>query len=567
MRPPHPPSPSRSSLFAVLLQPLASTRRLGEPVPSISSSTPASRASCAIAGPWRTRGWRGCRSTITSSPTPCRSRRRTGPGRPWRIRSWRSAPLLWVGLLALQVSNAGRLVFRDARAGALGAAVALLHTDPGQFLGLGPGAFNSHLATGIYGSPTTVCGLVLLAGLTVSLESWVEAGGRRRLAALALLAAAASGAKTTRAPGRGGRNRPGAAWPGRSDHRDRELRRWVAALVVAAAAGAPLTLWQTSGERQLLRDGALGARGGFLELRPSPWPAPAAMGPGAHASALPLPRRSRLARGHLGLAGVAAASGSRAGTSACVETQVWALAVAAVGLAATLALDVPGLSQLFLLYNGQLLLCLFAGAGLARAARGPGAASRPRPPSSSPSPALPVVDRAARALPAAARADAAAAASASSSRGAGLRATGSRGSGTAASRDAVVFADNPSLLLSAFGEVRLYYENGALHRQGVAGGALARAVAGADRACRSGCCGGRTRRPWRRRGGWWAAPTAPGRRRLRALARSSPGSCSPLPGPVPPRRFFPRDLFERRFANGAHAGLRGPPDGRRPTGR
>ena len=44
------------------------------------------------------------------------------------------------------------------------------------------------------------------------------------------------------------------------------------------------------------------------------------------------------------------------------------------------SLDVPGLSQLFLLYNGQLLVCLFAGAGLVqvRSARAPRARRRGR---------------------------------------------------------------------------------------------------------------------------------------------------------------------------------------------
>jgi len=44
--------------------------------------------------------------------------------------------------------------------------------------------------------------------------------------------------------------------------------------------------------------------------------------------------------------------------------QAFSLGAIAACLALGLALDVPGLSQLFLIYDAQLLLCLFAGAGL-----------------------------------------------------------------------------------------------------------------------------------------------------------------------------------------------------------
>ena len=119
-----------------------------------------------------------------------------------------------------------------------------------------------------------------------------------------------------------------------------------------------------------------------------------------------------------------------------------------------------------------------------------------------------------------------------------------------ASRDAVVFADNPSLLLSAFGEVRLYYETGLY---------TARAWEV-----------GPGREPWPERAAL----------QERLLRRPDPGTIAEArhavgpqarlllvadavqskidsgfvlaaPGPVPGRRLFPADLFELRFANAA----------------
>jgi len=534
-------------LFAVLLQPLASTGRLGEPVPFDLLFH------AGVAGELRHR-WPLEDPRVAGVPLhyhllayalPVEAADRAGA--PVADPLLGLAPLLWVGLLALQVSNAGRVVFRDGRAGALGAAVALLHTDPGQFLGLGPGAFNSHLATGIFGSPTTACGLVLLAGLTVSLESWVEAGGRGHLAALALLAAAASGAKTTVLPVVVGGL---ALASGRALvlRNPIALRRWVAALVVAAAAGAPLTLWQTSGEASYsgmarFGPGTAFSSSGFASAC-TRWIGPG----GTHGPAAAASLALWLA-GYLGLAGVAAASWLARREERLRETQVWALAVFAVGLAATLLLDVPGLSQLFLLYNGQLLLCLFAGAGLARAARWPRGRLEAATAVLLALAALPVVHHAARALPASLRGEAAAAASATPpvvrEYGEGLAWLRDR-----ASQDAVVFADNPSLLLSAFGEIRLYYETGLY---------TARAWQV-----------GPSREPWPERAALQerllrrpdAAAVAEARRvvgpgpRLLVAAdavasRVESGFVLASPGPVPQRRLFPADLFDLRFANRA----------------
>jgi len=135
-----------------------------------------------------------------------------------------------------------------------------------------------------------------------------------------------------------------------------------------------------------------------------------------------------------------------------------------------------------------------------------------------------------------------------------------------ASRDAVVFADNRSLLLSGIGEARLYYENGVY---------TARAWQA-----------GPSTDPWPER-------TALQERLLRrpdeeavAAARRAVGNAVRLlvvadyvpariefgfvlasPGPVPAVRFFPESLFERRFVNGAMQVYEARPTGAGPTGR
>jgi hypothetical protein len=119
-----------------------------------------------------------------------------------------------------------------------------------------------------------------------------------------------------------------------------------------------------------------------------------------------------------------------------------------------------------------------------------------------------------------------------------------------ASRDAVVWADNPSLLLSALGEVRLYYENGTYS-------ARAWRVAEGEE-------------PWPERVALQqrllrrpdAEVLAEARRavgpgpRLLLVADSvqssvDVGIVGPTLGPVPRRRLFPQALFELRFVNGA----------------
>ena len=454
------------------------------------------------------------------------------------------APLLWVTLLALQAASAGRVLFGSARAGALGAAVLLLHTDSGAFFGLAPGAFNSHLATGIYGSPTTVCGLVLVCGIVIALEAWLASPRPARLVGLVVLALAASAAKTTVLPV----VLAGVAVAGCRElvlGRSSEFRRLAQALAAMAAAGAPFTLWQAGGAEGytgMVRFAAatVFSRSAFAE----------ALARGVGASELPAllvaPGFALWLLGYLGLAGVAGGLWLARHRSPLSTLQTVALGVVAAGILLGLALDVPGLSQLFLLYNGQLLLCLFAGAGLDAARGWPWRRASALVAGALvllfASPSLALLGRG---LDGAVRADLAAAAHVPSplerDYAAGLAWLRAH-----ASRDAVVFADNPSLLLSAIGEVRLYYENGFY---------TARAWQA-----------GPSREPWPERvalqqrllrrpdaGAIAEARRAlgPGPRLLVAAdavpSRVEAGFVYATPGPVPPRRFFPAELFERPY--------------------
>jgi hypothetical protein len=227
----------------------------------------------------------------------------------------------------------------------------------------------------------------------------------------------------------------------------------------------------------------------------------------------------------------------------------FALGVFVVGLGASLILDTPDLSQLFLLYNGQLLLCLFAGAGLAQAWRRPRSALDAAIAIVLALFALPAVDHVAHAMPAALRADV----DAARRRPSPVQAEYLEGLAwlrAHATQDAVVFADNPSLLLSGFGEVRLYYENGLYttraRRTGPSEDAWPEREALQERLLRH---------PDQAAVAEARRAVGPARRLLvvadNVPSRIESGFVLASPGPVPRRRLFPADLFALRFANGA----------------
>ncbi len=456
------------------------------------------------------------------------------------------APLLWLALLALQLRNAGRALFADARAGAVAAAIVLFHADPGQVLGLGDGAFNSYLSTGLYGSPTTLCGFVLLAGLALSLHAFVESGEHRQLGALGILAAAASAAKTTVLPAVVAALALvaiGLRWRGRP-----EARRFGIALLVTVLAGAPFTLWQNIGAESYSTMARLGFAAAFTSSSFADslqeW-----LGPGVVGGVLAAPAFGLWLAGYLGLAGVAAAFWIVRHGREATSLQAWALGVAASGLAASLVVNAPGLSQLFLLYNGQLLLALFAGAAVVEACARPRRLASGLAIAALALASVPTLHHVYVALPELVEQDKDLAAyvppPVERDYAAGLAWLRAH-----ASRDAVVWADNPSLLLSALGEVRLFYENGTYS-------ARAWRVAEGEE-------------PWPERVALQqrllrrpdAQALAEARRaigpgpRLLVVADSvqssvDDGIVGPTLGPVPRRRLFPEALFELRFVNGA----------------
>ncbi len=457
------------------------------------------------------------------------------------------APLLWVILLVIQTANGGRVLVGDGRAGAIGAALLALHADPGPVLGLGRGAFNSHLATGVYGSPTTVCGLILLAGLAIALAGWVEEGGVRHLATLAVLGAAASAAKTTVLPVVLGGVALAAA-RALVARRVPELRLWAGAFAAMAAAGAPLTLWQRGGAEGYTGIVQWGPGAAFSA---SPFAAAVArqFGPQGVTGWTAIPAFLAWLTGYLGLAGVAAALYFGRRREPLSPFQAWSLGAAAAGGAGGLLLDVPGLSQLFFLYTGQVLVCLFGGAGLASRLRRPRSAVEAALGVLLAGAAVPLVWGAASAIGDQLRADAA------SRRWEPTPVLRDYREGLAwlrahAARDAVVFADNPSLLLSAIGEVRLYYENGTYTARAWHVG-----PSGDPWPERTAVQVSLLRRPGAASLAEARRAVGPGPRILlvadRVPSQTVAGIVFASPAALPSWRFFPEDLFERRFANGA----------------
>lgn len=364
------------------------------------------------------------------------------------------ATLFWVGLLALQTHNAGRVLLGDGGGATLGTAVLLLHEDVGGFLGLGRGAFSSALATAVYGSPTTVCGLILVAALVIVISEVLETPGRLRVAGslLFVFGLAASLTKATVVPTVVGGCCLVAVLAG-VKRRFEVARVAVVCALLLAVTAAPFTLRLGTGETSYR--GILKWDPGAI-VRQSPFARHVSATPAAPGwiTALTVPV---WLVGYLGLGGIGALVFLLRRRSPPSAPQVLALGVAVAGTAPALLLDAHGLSQLFFLYNGQLLLGILAGGGLAEALR-----SRPAPRGLLivlGLAALPALDGARRVLVARPGQDHAAATRALEGDVADY-ATGLAWLRAHAAQDVVVFADNPSLLLSAFGECRMYYETG-----------------------------------------------------------------------------------------------------------
>jgi hypothetical protein len=365
-------------------------------------------------------------------------------------------PLL---LLLLQIFNAGRLAGGSALAGSAAAAMVALHADVGAELGV-RGGFLSFFGSAVYGSLTTVTSLLYLCTLAIVLHRWLEGGhrGRGDAAALALLALAASGTKGSVMPvvlaALGTLALLGLL------ARDRGARPVLGALAVTAAAAAPLTLWLTFGPESYggmfrLQPGTLVHSSGAFQAACSALGATDVRGactaPG-WATALAVPF---WVIGYLGLAGVAVLLARRRERGRPSPFEAWAGLVLLFGLLAALLLHTWGASQLFFLYNGQLLLAVLAGPALVRLAR----------PARLPALALlgafalPLALRAAREVPATASHDSDARALRPSLLAVRYR-EGLDWLRLQSAPDAVVVSEPGAMLVSAFAERRAFYETG-----------------------------------------------------------------------------------------------------------
>lgn len=271
-------------------------------------------------------------------------------------------------VLAMLVFALARVLARSAWAGFFAALALALHHDLGRGLfarpprtGLG---FLSHLDVGIFVSPTTCLGLVLLVALTRALMRWVDPARRvdaRAVGELALLALGASMAKGSVMPVAVAG--AGLACVLGSVRARRWNGRWASATAVMGLAALPATLYLALGP---------GSYAGSM-FRPAPWATASATPLGAwlveslpflgHAPTwltglvLTLP----WVPGFLGLGGVGALAWLASGRADLAGLGPWILGVFLAGLGASVMLIAPGSSQLFFAYNAQALLALPAG--------------------------------------------------------------------------------------------------------------------------------------------------------------------------------------------------------------
>jgi hypothetical protein len=290
-------------------------------------------------------------------------------------------PGLMVALLALQVYNASRVIVGDALAGILAAALVVFHADVGAFLGLPPGAFRSYLGAGLYSSPSTLMGLIGVVSLSIPVHGWLGGADRSRRAAfvLVLLAAAVSGTKGSAMPvvllGL-------AAVVAYRMLARRGAKDAVALAGLLALASAPMTLWLLVGPGSYrgqvqVRPGALPHTSAFYQTVCSLITSADLSRPTVEPCALPFHLAAAVdvawLAGYLGLGGLGALLWLAREKKPIGDTPVFILGVATAGVLLAFTLGTSsGLSQLFFLYNGQVLLAILGGAALAGAFRSPG---------------------------------------------------------------------------------------------------------------------------------------------------------------------------------------------------
>jgi hypothetical protein len=280
---------------------------------------------------------------------------------------------LMPAVLALVLFVAGRRYAGSAIGGVCAAAAIVLHEDLGE---AGPLAswmdlrFLSPLAIGVYGSMSTVFGLVLLAALATVLHRWWSVPlqhGRSHAALAALFGFVAAGAKGSVMPivlGGIGFTWIVVVWQQRATR-----GRALAALFVLSAVALPMTAALALGERSYASSmfrvlpglalrtssftGALATRSGFERFEPPAW-------------FLTLVSPLWLA-GYLGLAGLGGVFFVVLARRRWTTAEVWCLATACCGVALALVLAAPGYSQLFFAYGGQVTLAIVGGGGFAAA--------------------------------------------------------------------------------------------------------------------------------------------------------------------------------------------------------
>ncbi len=373
-----------------------------------------------------------------------------------------------VALFALQIYNAGRVLLGSALAGVAAAALILFHVDVGAEFIPALGGFRSYLASGIYGSTTTLPGFVYLVTLALVLHRYLAGeNGRPRmhLAALALLSFAASGTKGSVMPmvvaGLLGLLALRALTERRLD------RRVVAALMITGGAATPMTAYLSTGGESFSAmfrfvPGAVPGGSGFLRNACqvlSGGPAAFDQAPCGHLDGWVVLMLTGLwALGYLGPSGLAGLAWLWQHRKGLRPTDVWIIGMCFGGGTLAYALAATtGLSQLFFAYNGQIMLGVLGGGFVANAGR-PG---RGR--------SLALIICALGALPILAKMVHGVAdgierdASEARARPSDLEAQYSQALTFLRERtphDSVVMGRPGSLLVSAFGERRSYYETG-----------------------------------------------------------------------------------------------------------
>ncbi len=470
--PPVPPGPLLGALLvcalAVQIQPLFSDRLLEQPLPDDLLFHAGNAAELRHHWPPRDPriGGRPLNYHFFAYALAAGASERTG--RPVCEVLSALAPLLMVFLLVLQLYNAGRVVTGDGLAGVLAAALVVFHTDPAVELGAPAAGFLSYLGSAVYGSPSTVAGFIYLVSLMIALHRWWAPDGAQpgaRAGVLGALALAASGAK--------GSVMPVvllalAAVAGYRLLVQRQVdTRGVRALLIVGVCSMPMTVLLSAGEEsfrdmfRLLPGWTVRGSGSFqatCAALASHGVIPAESGCGDPPVWFSLAGTLAWLVGYLGLGGLAGLVWLARRSRPLGDTELWAIALLIVGLVPAYLLFSPTLSQLFFVYNGQVVLAVFGGAALASVHR---ISSRRRNAVLLvllPWAALPAW-RALRGVVEGLRADWSAAHRSATAPAAQYR-EGLDWLRLNAATNAVVIADHSAMLVSSFAERRGFYETG-----------------------------------------------------------------------------------------------------------